>query len=296
MTQWKGKTRGGVLGYKFFVFFITRFDLSVAYFFLRFVAFYFLFFAPRAFRAIYLYFRFRRKMGVLKAVLAVYGNFYALGQALVDKIAALSSAKAVFTFDYDGEHYLNEMAAAGKGGFLVSAHVGNWDIAGNLLKRIDSRVHIVMRDAEHLRIKQYLGNVMTENRLNIIPIKDDLSHIVQIRDALAHNDLVCIHGDRFMEGAKTITVPFLGKDARFPQGPFLLPATFGVPVTFVFAMKESSRHYHFYATEPITPQVPRNRKEREMIVENLVKKYTDNLEVMLNRYPLQWFNYYDFWK
>lgn len=295
-TQWKGKTRGGVLGYRFFVFFITRFDLRVSYFFLRFVAFYFLFFAPRAFSSIYSYFRHRRRFSALKSILSVYGNFYALGQSLADKIAIQSGCGDKFTFDLDGEDHLREMVAGGRGGFLVSAHVGNWDVAGGLLKRINARVHVVMLDAEHRRIKELLGDVLKENNVDIIPIRDDMSHIVRIREALEANDMICMHGDRFLEGAKTMTVPFLGKDARFPQGPFLLPARFGVPVTFVFAMKEGSRHYHFYATPPIIPGHASSPKNREVAVRELLEKYTEQLEWILARYPLQWFNYYNFWR
>ncbi len=295
-TQWKGKTRGGVLGYRFFVFFITRFDLRVTYFFLKFVAFYFMFFAPRSFRAIYSYFRLRRKMSALKAAWSVYGNFNSLGQSICDKIAIQSGCGTRFTFDFEGEEYLQEIAAGGKGGFLISAHVGNWDVAGGLLSRIKTRVHVVMLDAEHQRIKELLGDVLKEKKINIIPIMDDMSHIVRIREALDNNELICIHGDRFIEGVKTLTVPFLGKDARFPQGPFILPARFGVPVTFVFAMKERARHYHFYATKPVVPQSAGNPKSREHSVRELIGKYTETLEMMLNRYPLQWFNYYDFWR
>ena len=57
-----------------------------------------------------------------------------------------------------------------------------------------------------------------------------------------------MHADRFLEGNKTLTGIFLNKPARFPAGPFLLARTFRVPVSFVFAMKDGSLDYHFYAS------------------------------------------------
>ena len=44
-TEWEGKSRGSVLGYKIFVFCIKKFGLYSAYFVLYFVALYFCFFA-----------------------------------------------------------------------------------------------------------------------------------------------------------------------------------------------------------------------------------------------------------
>ena len=57
-----------------------------------------------------------------------------------------------------------------------------------------------------------------------------------------------MHADRFLEGNKTLTANFLGEQARFPMGPFLLASKFKVPVSFVFAVKESNLHYHFFAS------------------------------------------------
>ena len=132
---------------------------------------------------------------------------------------------------------------------LLSAHIGNWDIAGHLFKRLETRINIVMFDGEHEQIKEYLEVVTGKKSVNIIVIKNDLSHIYAISDAFKNNELVCMHADRFIEGNKTLTTDFLGEKARFPMGPFLLASTFKVPVSFVFAVKESKLHYHFFASE-----------------------------------------------
>ena len=83
--------------------------------------------------------------------------------------------------------------------------------------------------------------------MHVIVIKEDLSHIYEISEALKKNELVCMHADRFLEGNKTLVGCLLGEKAKFPMGPFVLAATFKVPVSFVFAMKETSLHYHFFS-------------------------------------------------
>ena len=104
-----------------------------------------------------------------------------------------------------------------------------------------------------------------------------------------------MHGDRFIEGNKTVTIEFLGKPARFPMSPVNLAARFNVPVSFVFAMKESNTNYHFYATPLLYCQFSRNLHKREQHLTQAVKGYVEALERAVKKYPLQWFNYYNFW-
>ena len=111
---------------------------------------------------------------------------------------------------------------------------------------------MVMYDGEHQQIKKYMETVTGKRNMQVIIIKEDLSHIYAISEALKNNELVCIHADRFVEGNKTIHCHFLGEPARFPAGPFVLAATFKVPVSFVFAFKETDKHYHLYASNIIS--------------------------------------------
>ena len=219
MVSWKGKTRGGLAGHRFFIFLLKYPGLRFSYFFLRFVVLYFVLFVPKGRKPIFFYFRNILGYGYRKSVKFTFKNFYKLGQVLLDKVALLAGFSSKFTFDFDGEEYLHEMAA-NEGGFLIGAHIGNWEIAGQLLERIDTKVHIVMVEAEHERIKSLLDNVMTEKSMNIISIKDDFSHLFEIKDALQNNEIVAIHGDRFVKGSKTIKGKLLGRNAKFPYGPF----------------------------------------------------------------------------
>ncbi len=295
MSQWKGKTRGGVAGYKIFIFLIKNFGVKSAYFLLRFVSLYFLFFSGKEKKAITWYFKNIQKYSSTKSFISVYKNFYVLGQSLIDKIAILSGIKKDFTFDFDGEENLRKIAADGKGGFLIGAHTGNWEIAGQLLERIDTKINIVMLEAEHEKVKTLLDNVMVEKNMNIIPISDDFSHMFKIAEALQNNELIVIHGDRFMPGSKSITTNFMGYDAEFPTGVFYLAVKQQKPVTFVSALKETSTHYHFYATKPKVYSNTKAKTRNELVSE-IINDYKTNIESILKKYPVQWFNYYYFWK
>jgi predicted LPLAT superfamily acyltransferase len=228
----------------------------------------------------------------MTSILNVYRNYFEFGQSLIDKVVVMSGIRNPFTFEFDGEEHLHEMVRGGKGGMLLSAHIGNWEAAAHLLNRLDTRINVVMYDGEEQQIKEYLESVTGKRNLNVIVIRDQVSHIYEISDALEKNELICMHADRFLEGNWTVTRDFLGAPARFPAGPFILASRFNVPVSFVFAMKEGSTHYHFFATRTkVYAREPRNE-----VINDMMNDFLPMVETMVKRYPRQWYNYYDFWQ
>jgi len=293
MSSWEGKTRGGVLGYKIFVWTLKYTGISFAYFLLCFVVAYFVLASGKAFRPIYDYFRKMLKYSAGRSFISIYRNYYLFGQVLIDKIAMLSGFQAKFSFDFEGEEYLRQME---NGGLLISAHIGNWEIAGQLLNRLDKKINIILFDAEHQQIKRYLSDILRNRNVHFIVIRDNFSHLLEIKQALQNKEIIAMHGDRYIEGNKTMTFDFLGKPAAFPIGPVNMAARFNVPVSYVFAVKERRNHYHFFATPLLHIAYSRNLKQRDQNLGLAVQKYVLKLEEIISRYPLQWFNYYDFWR
>jgi predicted LPLAT superfamily acyltransferase len=293
MRAWQGKTRGGVAGYRIFVWTLKTLGISFAYFLLIFVITYYLVASRKAFLTTFRFYHRVLTYGFTKSLVSVCRNYYIFGQVLIDKIAVLAGLQNNFTFDFEGEEYLRMM---NDGGLLISGHVGNWEIAGQLLNRLEKNINILLFDAEHERIKGYLSEVLTGRSVRFIIIREDFSHLHEIREALARKEIIAMHGDRFMEGNKTIVVDFLGHPAPFPVGPVHLAARFGVPVSYVFAMKEKRNHYHFFATPLQVIQQSNNLGKRDEIFTLAVREYVRAFEQAVLKFPLQWFNYYDFWK
>lgn len=294
MAKWKGKTRGGLTGYRIFIIVLTYLGLPFAYFLLRFVAFYFVLFNPSSFKSVYYYFRQRLGNGFFQTLINIYRNYYVFGQVILDRVAIMGGFTAKFTYNFDGEDWLREMTMQKTGGLLISAHIGNFEMAGHLLERLNTSVKVVMLDAEHQKIKSYLDGV-TRKSFSVIPLTGDHSHLYAIKESFENKELICMHGDRFMPGSKTTACNFLGKDAFFPTGPFYLALKYEVPVSFVFAMKEGKNHYHFYASRPRVYSCPASPQKRDEAVQDILKNYITELENKINLYPMQWFNYYNFW-
>ncbi|MET0242555.1 MAG: lipid A biosynthesis acyltransferase [Flavitalea sp.] len=292
MPSWQGKSSGSKTGYRIFVGVLRAFGVFPAYVLLRFVAFYYFLFAFKSSKQNYRLFRRRLKYSWIGSLVKLYRNYYMFGQSLIDKGVVMSGMPAKFTYDFDGEQHLHDMVSAGNGGLLLRAHVGNWEIAGHLLKRLGTKINIVMFDGEHQQIKEYLTGVTGERIVNVIVIRNDISHIYEISEALSRKELVCMHADRFVDGNKFREIQFLDQPAKFPIGPFMLAATFKVPVSFVFAMKETNLHYHFFATSD------RNEPglKKDELSAKLLKEFVSEMEQKVKAYPEQWYNFYNFWQ
>ncbi|MCH2490159.1 MAG: lipid A biosynthesis acyltransferase [Flavobacteriales bacterium] len=287
-AEWDGKSRGTVFGFKVFVFFIKNFGIRAAYALMHLPIPYFCLFSRKNVRGLYYYFHKRRGYSWLKSSISIYKSYYVFGQTLVDKVAISSGLRKSYTFEFDGEEVLNEALAQQQGGILISAHVGNFELAQYFFaeRLTNASVSIVITDQEHQDIKEYLDQYLKRERTHFIIIKEDLSHIFEINAALSENRIICITGDRYLDGAKCMRSTLLGKEAKFPVGPFHLGARLRVPVLFVYVMREPKRHYHLYA---------RRVEVKPKDAQDLLNKYTDHVSRVLNKYPLQWFNFYDFW-
>jgi predicted LPLAT superfamily acyltransferase len=182
-----------------------------------------------------------------------------------------------------------------KGGILISGHIGNWEIGGQALNLLNKKINILASDNENESIKQYMSKVLSGRDFHFINIGDNFSHLQEIEKALANNEIIAIHGDRFIDGNKTVKINFLDEDANFPIGPWNIASHFNVPVSYVFAVKESHKKYRFCATPLKQVPVIKNPLKRSAAFKDLIAEYAKELEKMVKQYPTQWYNYYDFW-
>ena len=285
--KWDGKTKGSLWGYRFFVFCIRFFGVRFSYFFGLFVVAYYVLFSAKERRALVQFYTIGFGFGASKAFRLSANTFYRFAQVLIDRVALKTWRKKQYTHSFQNEEALRSIYANGKGGFFISAHVGNWENAGQLIgERITADINVLMLDAEVEKIKQYLEKETESAKFKLIPIKDDMSHLIAIHQALKRNELIALHADRIMDQGKTYLLPFLKGKAHFPAGPFIMAHKFKVPVTFVFAIKKGSFHYVLSATEPIW-QVDSP--------EQLASLYVKRLEEMVQEAPDQWFNFYDYY-
>lgn len=291
--KWGGQSRGGLFGYLFFVYLIRILGIRFAYFFLSFVVVYFIPFAPKATRSTWKYARKIKKLGFWASVKMLFTNYYRLGQILIDKVAISMGKTKSYRFEFENYEEFLSVLNKDTGVVMIGAHVGNWEIGAPFFDEYGKKINIVMFDNEHQRIKEVLERNSNAQQFKIIPVnKDSLNHVFEITKALSMHEYVCFQGDRAVHEDKLLESSLLGVKAKFPMGPFLLASKMRCPVVFYFAMREKHRTYRFkfFIVESLS------REKGVRLEQTLLDKYTLALDSVLETYPEQWFNYYDFWK
>lgn len=290
---WSGSSGNTQKGYSIFLWIIDRLGRKTAYFLLFWVALSYWLFHRKANKSLHYLYKNRLQFSFVKAHYFRWKNYYTFGQSLIDKVDyILQPEKEDWAVQHEeGRHYFEEILQNGQGGILMGAHLGTWDIAGQMLANKLRKVNVVMFDGERAGIKELLEEKIGRPLYQVIYIDEQHQHLYDIQQALNRNELVCFLADRFIEGQRTQSLDFLDAPASFPEGPFYLAALMKVPVCFVHGFKIKGTQYSFKA-QLATPAQGVSTKERAQLLQ---KEYVTLLAQQLKLHPEQWFNYYHFW-
>lgn len=289
--RWTGRGRGSGLGFAIFFHTIRVLGHRGAYALIWPVLPYFIAFAPAARHASSAYLE--RALGarrLLTRVRDTWRHFEAFARSMVDDMLLLARREGVLTYSNDGFELIRGAYSEGRGVLLLSAHVGNRGLAGAQLE--DIKANIVAFENEAQSIRRFLDRHRRDDTPNLIEISDGPAAAVSILTTLKRGELVAMLADR-ARGDSVYTVDFLGSRVDLPAGPFLVAVLSGAPTLVTFAPKLASDHQHFYARRlPVDPDLP--RQERRARAEALAQLYARELEAFVERFPYQWYNFYDY--
>jgi len=119
--------------------------------------------------------------------------------------------------------------------------------------------------------------------------------MLQLSKRLERDEWLAMAADRIpVHGARTVSVNFLGKPARFPQGPWLLAGLLGCPVNLMTCIKQNG-HYQVHV-ERFADAIQWTHRQRETIITEWASRYAERLGQLCLLAPRQWFNFYPFWE
>ncbi len=222
----------------------------------------------------------------------VFRHFLSFGRAIIDRTAVLAGDTRHFSFSFDGENHLRDALAEGRGLLLLTAHLGNWEAAGQFLPRLDVPVNVTGFDNEFPEIRALL-NQASRAKFRLIPLTGSPTDAIPLVAALRRGELVAMLGDRAY-GSPSARISFLGGMASFPVGAYVLAAIAGAPLAHVFNLREPGGHYRFFGFPPQRPQMP-PRDQRDAYLRDCAAGFARDLETILKCDPLQWYNFFQFW-
>jgi predicted LPLAT superfamily acyltransferase len=287
-----GQLRGGRWGIWFFITALRVLGLHLTYALAVPVAVYFSFVSPDVGATMDYH---RRIFGAVpwwKRRWLVFRHFLSFGRAIIDRTAVLAGKTSHFTFTFDGEKNLRAAVAEGHGVLLLTAHFGNWEAAGHLLNRLNVPVNITGFDNETTQIRDLL-NQASQAKFRLIPLTGSPTDAIPLVAAMRRGEVVAMLGDRTYH-SPSAQIPFLGSPASFPIGAYVLAAIAGAPLMHAFSLRERGGHYRFFGFAPQHPQMPAH-DQRNAYLRTCASHFARNLESVLRRDPLQWYNFYPFW-
>jgi predicted LPLAT superfamily acyltransferase len=192
---------------------------------------------------------------------------------------------------------LLELARSGRGGILVGAHLGSFDLLRLVADRYEVRVNVLMFTAHADRINSFFARLDPRSRVRVLPIDpDSVQTAFAVRRCVEQGEFVGILADRVPPGGRGRTEPvrFLGREAEFPTAPFELAALLGCPLLLCLCLRTGDARYEAIA-HPLYDGGRLAPGARAARTRELLEAYVRELEAGCRRAPYQWFNFYDFW-
>lgn len=286
--QWDGTTYGNGLMHRWLIGLLRRIDVRIIY------VFAYVFVVPPClfrpgYKFIYRYFRERFGLSPLAAFWKTYLQHGMFAQAIIDKFAMYAGKK--FDIDIEGYEHFERLAKRPEGFVQLSSHVGNYEIAGYSLVAENKPFNALVFFGEKASVMENRMKMFEHTNIRMIPIREDMSHLFELDNALSNGQTVSIPGDRIWGSSKAVTVNILGKEARLPMGPFKVITTRALDAIVVHVVKVAARRYKIF----VTPLNYDKEASRNTQVEQLSTQYAAEVERVVRLYPTQWYNYFPFW-
>jgi len=286
-----------VVAIRFTVFLTTFFGRTIVRFIALFVALYYTVTSPRARVALRIYYE-RLGRGAV-GFWVLYRHMLRFVRCTLDAFFLVSGRTAPFRVTRTGQHYLQRLRDGKQGAILLGAHLGSF-----YAMRVQSGterlpVHALMHTANARMLNDALAKLDPASAARILELDPagGLDAMLKIRERIEAGSLVAILADRIPSHAsadRVVKVPFLGREASFPAGPFLLAATLRCPVYLTFGIARDPDTYDLYC-ELFADKIVLPRGDRMGAVKTYAAQYAQRLEHYARLAPDNWFNFYDFW-
>lgn len=217
-------------------------------------------------------------------------------ETMLDKLLAVSGRYRFDRVKTEGREQIYAAASAGKGGVIVTAHVGCLELCRTMAEQRGSlKLNILVHTRHAEQFNRILKRLNPNIDLRLIEVTDfGPATAMLLADKVAAGEYIAIAGDRVpVVGSKTVTATFLGHAAHFPIGPYVLASLLKCPLYLLGCIHEGSGYTVYFQRLAELVVLPRGRRESAMA--DYALGYADALTGLLQRSPYDWFNFFPFW-
>jgi KDO2-lipid IV(A) lauroyltransferase len=191
--------------------------------------------------------------------------------------------------EIEGLEHLDAILAQGRGGVLVTAHYGSWELFGIALAHRGYPVNFLVGRQHNEMVDALLNEHRVKMGIGVIQVGVSARHILQV---LRRNEFICILADQDAR-RHGVFVNFLGRPASTPQGPAAFAVKTGSPIlTGTITRTRGARHRG--VLRPPIPVTPTGRDLEDIV--RYTQAYTDELSAAILARPDHWFWPHRRWK
>jgi KDO2-lipid IV(A) lauroyltransferase len=181
----------------------------------------------------------------------------------------------------------------GQGVITLTAHFGAWQLMPYLLQQRPNSAPVTMAMAEEPNRRLSDLEKQLRSRFNIIYTTGSPFVLLELQKVLRKGEVVGMQFDRQV-GAGHATAPFFGRPASFPTGAIMLARLSRRPIVPIFSVYPDGdlARVEVHYQQPIEVA---HSGDRAQDVGDALARLVAVYERWVRAYPLQWFNFYDFW-
>jgi KDO2-lipid IV(A) lauroyltransferase len=177
----------------------------------------------------------------------------------------------------------------GKGGIVVSAHFGNWELLAHYFAIKGYRVNVIARRVRMENFENFLSRVRRRHGVNILYRDASAKEVIAL---LKKNEFVGMMPDQDMDSISGVFVDFFGRKAYTPDGPAVLNILTRSPIVPCFIVRKDFGH-EIVIEEPV--ELSATEDKDKDILEN-TQRYTKVIESYVRQFPSQWVWFHERWK
>lgn len=225
-----------------------------------------------------------------------FRHFRSFGIAILDKIDTWLGRLKREDIVFERYEDMYRQAQAPRGIVVLGSHLGNLEVLrplGTRERRV--RLNVLVHTAHAERFNRILRLAGATDFELIQVTQLDAAKAVELRARIDRGEWVVIAADRVpVHGGRTVDVHFLGDTAALPIGPYVMASLFECPVYLLFVLRHGD-HNHVYF-EPFAERITLERSTCDAAIAAYAQRFARRLEHYVRLEPLQWFNFYPFWR
>ena len=191
-----------------------------------------------------------------------------------------------------GFDVLDKTFEAGRGGIILTAHCGNFELISAVVTQNGYAGTVIARAFHDEKLNNLLNDLRKSKGCGVLDRSESPKKILNI---LKKNELIGILADQDIRKINGVFVNFFGMPAYTPTAPVQLALIAKCPIlpTFIYRDPKNKYYHHLIINPPM--ELTGDRKDPNTIVEN-TQKWSTIVENHIRKYPDQWVWMHKRWK